>query len=155
MLLQKNEIFLSSVIFLLGLGFSFSVGATDSVTTQEFEKLRRERENRLQDFYVRLNQIEWQNTERQRGENEKRKERKTIKKEYEQSRQEYVLQRKQRPVQDPAAFEQELKQRLAEHEAARRQFVVNRDKMLDAVKKIGVIPPEDELDLSLTPEDED
>lgn len=129
-----------------------STANDDSLAVQGFELKRQNRVERIQDFYVRLNQIERQDMQRRQGEDEKRRERKRLQDEYEKTRREYILQRKQRPVEDPTAFERELKQRILEHERARQEFVKTRDKMLNVLRQVGDIPPEDELELDMSTE---
>lgn len=142
--------FITSFFFILFA--ANSIWAEDSLSAQEFEVKQRYNEERIQDFYLRLNQIERADAERRRGEDDKRKERRMIEREYEKSRREYVLQRKEKPPEDSSAYDLELKNLMRERELARQKFVNNRDQMLKILRRAGDVPEEDEYDLNLTTE---
>lgn len=123
--------------------------AIDSDPTDEFEIKKNYQKERIEDFYQRFNMLEKLDVERRRGENEKRVERKKIAEEYERDRLEHVKLRKEKPIEDPTAFEREIKERQRQHELSRQHFVKSRDEMLRVLKRTGDVPEEDEYDIDL------
>jgi hypothetical protein len=125
------------------------VSAYDSETEANFHVDYEYQKERVEDFYRRFVDIENMDKERRRGESEKRKERQQIAKDYEASRREFVKQRKAAPIEDPTAWEAEVKARKAEYEQSRRNYVMKRNQTLQQLRKFGRVPEEDEYDLYL------
>lgn len=123
--------------------------AYDSETEANFHVDYEYQKERVEDFYRRFIDIENMDKERRLGEDEKRKERQQISKEYEAARREFVKERKAAPVEDPTAWEAETKARHAQYEQSRRNYITKRNQALQQLRKFGRIPEEDEYDLYL------
>jgi DNA repair exonuclease SbcCD nuclease subunit len=123
--------------------------AYDSDTEANFHVDYEYQKERVEDFYRRFVEIENMDKERRRGEDEKRKERQQYIKEYEAARREFVKERKAAPVEDPTAWEAEVKARKAQYEQSRRNYVTKRNQALQQLRKFGRVPEEDEFDLYL------
>ncbi len=117
--------------------------------TDEFTIKREYRQERVRDFYNRLDDKDQQDLERRKGEDEKRADRHRTATEDEKARQAFVQARKEKPKEDPSAFERELKERQRLFEISRAEFVKARDQMNKVMKHSGDVPEEDEYELYL------
>ncbi|OFZ16934.1 MAG: hypothetical protein A2Z20_09525 [Bdellovibrionales bacterium RBG_16_40_8] len=108
--------------------------------------------NRIEDFYKRINDIDRQNTARERGENETRKERKKLAEEAERYRKEYILSKRHDLPVDPMNWIRELKERQAVYEKSRQEFVKKRNEIKMATQGLS-LPESEEYDI-MTSEEE-
>jgi hypothetical protein len=119
--------------------------ADDNSTAQEFQIKQEYMNDRVNDFYRRLDELDRQDQARESSAGEMKKYRSELKTEHEKARAEYVKQRQAKPKEDPAAWEKEIAERKRVYDLTRKEFVRRRDIFNKENKSFDSIPPEEEL----------
>ena len=127
---------------IMGLLFSISSHAQGNrgSTEQEFDIKKQYLQKRYQDFFVRENEADRRDVDRQSGADEQKQARQAIKDAYEASRKEFVANRKAKPVISDEEHLKEIAEQKRIHEQARLEYIRRRNELNRIESSTGVIP---------------
>lgn len=104
-------------------------------------------EERFEDYYTRQILLERERVARERGAAERSRERTQEEADYEQRRQQFVLERRREVKPDDTAHLREIEERRRQYEVTREDYVREQLRLRQLGREY-TIPPEEELNLS-------